>query len=427
MSSSTADVRQRVTESLRERAEGIADRWVRLQLDRSDLGTGIGERELGEEAHALVAALLGGLGTSLPVKEVVVSHAELNRAVTGLSLRRARTGATPTSTLLAVLALKEAVLEAVQHSTQDAGDLFAAALLINELLYAAGALSFATYVEGPEEIIRRQRRQLLEVPTPVIQLWHHILAVPLIGTLDTARVHVVMESLLGAIAEQEARVAIIDITGVPTLDTAVAEHLAHRPRGASHGGGLHHQRHPADDRADHRPPGHRPLRHSHQGHARRRPVRGRADHGRGRAGPAYPGFSVTRRPAAAVPILRLGDVLLTGLLVDLEDSAAAAFSTELAERIEDDSARGVLIDISRLEIIDSFAARTLMEVTAMARLMGARVIVAGMRPAVAVTLVEPGLELTGVETAVHAEQAMAVLGWHSSQQPLKGALYDTAS
>lgn len=136
---------------------------------------------------------------------------------------------------------------------------------------------------------------------------------------------------------------------------------------------------------------------------------------------------MTPHPAAAVPILRLGDVLLTGLLVDLDDRAAAAFSTELAERIEDDSARGVLIDISRLEIIDSFAARTLMEVTAMARLMGARVIVAGMRPAVAATLVELGLELTGVETAVHAEQAMAVLGWHSSQQPPKGALYDTAS
>ncbi|MGW6860767.1 STAS domain-containing protein [Streptomyces xanthophaeus] len=128
------------------------------------------------------------------------------------------------------------------------------------------------------------------------------------------------------------------------------------------------------------------------------------------------------RPAVAVPILRLGDVLVTGLLDDLDDRSAVAFSLELTERIADDRARGVLIDISRLEIIDSFAARTLMEVTAMARLMGARLIVAGMRPAVAVTLVELGLELTGIETAVHAEQAMTMLGWRSSQQPLKGAL-----
>ncbi|MFI8341972.1 STAS domain-containing protein [Streptomyces sp. NPDC085639] len=136
---------------------------------------------------------------------------------------------------------------------------------------------------------------------------------------------------------------------------------------------------------------------------------------------------MTPRPPVTVPILRLGDVLVTGFLDNLDDRTAVAFSLELTERIAQDRARGVLIDISRLEIIDSFAARTLMEVTAMARLMGARLIVAGMRPAVAVTLVELGLELTGVETAVHAEQAMSVLGWHSSQQPLKGAPYDTAS
>ncbi|MFJ2747886.1 STAS domain-containing protein [Streptomyces sp. NPDC087297] len=227
MSSSTADVRQRLTKVLQERAEAVADRWVRLQLDQAELGNGMGEGELREEADRLVSALLAGLGTSLPVKQVVTAHADLNRAVTEMSLRRARAGATPTATFLAVLAVKEALLEAVQHNTEDAGDLFAAALLVNELLDAAGALSFATYVEGREEIIRRQSRQLLEVSTPVVRLWHQILAVPLIGTLDTARAQVVMENLLQAISEHEAQVAIIDITAVPTVDTAVAEHLMH--------------------------------------------------------------------------------------------------------------------------------------------------------------------------------------------------------
>ncbi|MFE2476137.1 STAS domain-containing protein [Streptomyces sp. NPDC059389] len=225
MSSSAADVRQHVTKALQDRADEIADRWVQLQLDRAALRSGVGERELREEADSLVAALLAGLGTSLPVEQVVASHAELNRAVSDLSLRRARAGATPTATSLAILALKEALLEAVQESTEDAGELFSAALLINELLDAAGALSFATYVEGREEIIRRQSRQLLEVSTPVVRLWDQILAVPLIGTLDTARTQVVMENLLQAIAEHEAQVAIIDITGVPTVDTAVAQHL----------------------------------------------------------------------------------------------------------------------------------------------------------------------------------------------------------
>ncbi|MFJ6797187.1 STAS domain-containing protein [Streptomyces sp. NPDC091268] len=222
---SSTDVRQRVTQALQARADEVADRWVELQRSRAEPWGTVEERDLREEADGLVAAVLSGLSTSLPIGQVVTSHRDLNRAVSDLSLRRARSGATPTATSLAVLSLKAVLLEAVQLSTQDAGELFAAALLINELLDAAGVLSFATYVEGREEIIRRQSRQLLEVSTPVVRLWQHILAVPLIGTLDTARTQVVMENLLQSIQEHEAMVAIIDITGVPTVDTAVAQHL----------------------------------------------------------------------------------------------------------------------------------------------------------------------------------------------------------
>ncbi|MEU0669936.1 STAS domain-containing protein [Streptomyces lavendulocolor] len=126
---------------------------------------------------------------------------------------------------------------------------------------------------------------------------------------------------------------------------------------------------------------------------------------------------MTAARATGVPILRFGDVLVTGLLNELDDQSAVAFTDELTERIVGDGARGVLIDISRLEIIDSFVARTLMELTTMARLLGARVIVAGMRPAVAITLVELGLQLTGVETALNAEQGLTALGWHRMPRP----------
>ncbi|MBL1099331.1 STAS domain-containing protein [Streptomyces coffeae] len=126
------------------------------------------------------------------------------------------------------------------------------------------------------------------------------------------------------------------------------------------------------------------------------------------------------RPAG-VPILRLGDVLVTGLLNELDDGAAIAFTEELTERISAEGARGVLIDISRLEIIDSFVARTLMELTTVARLLGARVIVAGMRPPVAITLVELGIELVGVETALNPEQGLAALGWRQAQQSVEGS------
>lgn len=127
------------------------------------------------------------------------------------------------------------------------------------------------------------------------------------------------------------------------------------------------------------------------------------------------------RPVAGVPILRLGNVLVTGLLDELDDKAALAFTDELTQRITAEDASGVLIDISRLEIIDSFVARTLMELTTMARLLGARVIVAGMLPPVAITLVELGLHLDGVETALNAERGMALLGWQQNRQLPEGA------
>jgi len=119
--------------------------------------------------------------------------------------------------------------------------------------------------------------------------------------------------------------------------------------------------------------------------------------------------------SATVPILRLGDTLVTGLLNELDDKQATALAEELTARIAEDRARGVLLDISRLEIIDSFVARALMELSTMAQLLGARVIVAGMRPSVAITLVELGIELTGVETALNAEEGMSALGWHRTR------------
>ncbi|MFG2395991.1 STAS domain-containing protein [Streptomyces lydicus] len=225
MSSAEAAARRRISSALRAEADDIADRWVQLQLDRGALGKQVSEVELREEADDLVAALTSGLDSDIPVENLVATHQELRQAVSELSLRRARAGAPPTGTSLAVLYLKEAVLEAVQRQTRDGDELFTSALLVNRLLDTAGALSFETYVEGREEIIRRQSRQLLEVSTPVVRLWRHVLAVPLIGTLDTARTQVVMENLLQAIQENEAQIAIIDITGVPTVDTAVAQHL----------------------------------------------------------------------------------------------------------------------------------------------------------------------------------------------------------
>lgn len=217
--------RERVVRALRDHEAEIAENWVRLQIDQGVLLAGIGEHELRGEADQLVAALLSGLTTGLPAAGIAGDHAELRRTLADLSLRRARGGATPTATSLAVLALKEVVLEILQRATPNATELFETAVLLNRVLDAAGVLAFDQYVATREEIISRQSRQLMELSTPVVRLWRQVLAVPLIGTLDTSRTQVVMESLLQAIKDDEAQVAIVDITGVAAVDTSVAHHL----------------------------------------------------------------------------------------------------------------------------------------------------------------------------------------------------------
>ncbi|MET7640792.1 STAS domain-containing protein [Streptomyces sp. NPDC005438] len=218
-------LRRRLTEVLAHRRQETVDRWTQLQVERSGIEAGAFEEDLHDEAEAVIGALLGGLSTEVPTEHVVREYDPLRDAVTELSLRRARGGASPTDTSLAVLSLKEVLLERVRAEFPDARELLALALLINRLLDAAGALSFETYAEGREKIIRRQSQQLLEVSTPVVRLWNQVLAVPLIGNLDTARSQVVMENLLESIQTHEATVAIIDITGVSTVDTSVAQHL----------------------------------------------------------------------------------------------------------------------------------------------------------------------------------------------------------
>jgi rsbT antagonist protein RsbS len=110
-----------------------------------------------------------------------------------------------------------------------------------------------------------------------------------------------------------------------------------------------------------------------------------------------------------IPILKMGRVLLVTIQVDMHDRLALALQDDLTERIVRDSARGVLIDISSLEIVDSFIGRVLGNIAAMSRVLDAETVVVGMQPAVAITLVELGLSLPGVRTALNVEKGMELL------------------
>jgi rsbT co-antagonist protein RsbR len=142
-----------------------------------------------------------------------------------LSRSRARQGFTPAETATFVLSLKQPLFNALQRRATTA-DALAAELWSTTALPDKLALFTTEYSQkGREEIISRQQHELLELSTPVVRLWEGILALPLIGTLDSERTQIVMESLLQQIVETGASIAIIDITGVPTVDTLVAQHL----------------------------------------------------------------------------------------------------------------------------------------------------------------------------------------------------------
>jgi rsbT co-antagonist protein RsbR len=146
--------------------------------------------------------------------------------LTEMSRSRSQKGFKPSETATFVFSLKRPLFNEIQSQhTGDAESMAAGIWPLNELLDAMGLYTTEVFLKSREDIVRRQQEELLELSTPVVKLWDGILALPIIGTLDSARTQVVMESLLQAIVQTNSRVAIIDITGVPTVDTVVAQHL----------------------------------------------------------------------------------------------------------------------------------------------------------------------------------------------------------
>jgi rsbT co-antagonist protein RsbR len=143
-----------------------------------------------------------------------------------VSVNRARQGFTPSETAMFVFSLKRPLFARLnQELAQDARALAVETWNATLLLDGLGLYTTEVYQKRREEVIIRQQHELLELSTPVVQLWEGVLGLPLIGTLDSNRTQIVMESLLQQIVDTKATVSIIDITGVPTVDTLVAQHL----------------------------------------------------------------------------------------------------------------------------------------------------------------------------------------------------------
>ncbi|WP_433402511.1 STAS domain-containing protein [Streptomyces sp. CA-146814] len=181
----------------------------------------ISKAEVDRELRELYAALADAFATGGEDARGD-NFSEPRALLTELSRNRARQGFTPSETAISVLALKRAFEPALADgSAQDT----AGYLRLSRVLDDLALFTIETYTRTREEIISSQGAQLMELSTPVVKLWDGVIAVPLVGTLDSARTQVVMEKLLQALVDTGSEQAIIDITGVPAVDTQVAQHL----------------------------------------------------------------------------------------------------------------------------------------------------------------------------------------------------------
>lgn len=208
-----------MAELLRGEADNLIRRWV--ELASASLRGRMSEPELHRECRDFFGPLVEAVGSGRRDIEDDL-YADVRGFLSEMSRDRARRGFSPTETAISVFALKRAVFELIeQEDSEGYREIIAFSLLLDAL----GLWTFECYSRTREEIITEQAEQLLELTTPVVKLWDGVLAVPLVGTLDSARTQVVMEKLLQSLVETGSEQAIIDITGVLAVDTQVAQHL----------------------------------------------------------------------------------------------------------------------------------------------------------------------------------------------------------
>ncbi|MEW2588990.1 STAS domain-containing protein [Micromonospora aurantiaca] len=210
----------RLAHLLSQHADRLTNRWT--EIVASSLRGRLSRAELARQVQELHRALIdaGRQGVS----DLAGEHGgELRAVLSELSTNRARQGFSATETAISVFAFKDALLELMEEEKGDETlrDFVSFSALVDQM----GLFTFETFVRARESLIADQAEQLLELSTPVVKLWEGVVAVPLVGTLDSARAQVVMERLLQTLVDTGSPYAIIDITGVPAVDTQVAQHI----------------------------------------------------------------------------------------------------------------------------------------------------------------------------------------------------------
>jgi len=225
-SKTESDARSLASLLARNQAQ-VLERWrSSLLADLASRGPAITESDLNRQSGQFLAALRGALERDNGASIQGSAWDQTRGILTEISREQARRGATSSEVATFIFSLKEALFGLVQTEFADDPQRMAREVWnTSNILDRLGLLTTDIALKSREETILRQQKEMLELSTPVVKLWTGILALPLIGTLDSERTQVVMESLLDEIVRTEAGIAIIDITGVPTVDTLVAQHL----------------------------------------------------------------------------------------------------------------------------------------------------------------------------------------------------------
>src|SRR5262252_6829555 len=220
--------KSRIPEMIARRESDLLADWMREQLGAVTLrGDLMRESELREQSRQFLNLMIRAASQQPSLNDVdAPAWSETRDFLSSVSRSRAHQGFTPSETATFIFSLKQPLFTLMRQELEAdprklADEMWVATALLDKL----GLYTTEAYQKGREEVIMRQQQEFLELSTPVVVLWEGILALPLIGTLDSARTQVVMESLLQKIVETGAGIAIIDITGVPTVDTLVAQHL----------------------------------------------------------------------------------------------------------------------------------------------------------------------------------------------------------
>jgi rsbT co-antagonist protein RsbR len=220
--------KSRLTEMIARYESDLLADWMREQMEATTLrGDLMKESELREQSRQFLKLMIRAVSQQASLNDVNAPAWEDTREfLSNISRSRARQGFSPAETAIFIFSLKQPLFTLLRRELErDPKGLADEMWVVTTLLDKLGLFTTEAYQKGREEVIMRQQQELLELSTPVVVLWEGILALPLIGTLDSARTQVVMESLLQKIVETGAGIAIIDITGVPTVDTLVAQHL----------------------------------------------------------------------------------------------------------------------------------------------------------------------------------------------------------